>query len=453
MRVRQLPPTWISGFLAWSLNRARRRPILTLAGLVILGIPFAVAAVFDENRTPLLTAGAAITSVAVFTAVVLFVRAELIGLVSRQTREIERRLQPLEIDLPESVRNLEAALASLRTAQTNTQRVLQENISSVRSLQTAYRSERETLEDKIGDLKPRLESVNRGLESAGARLDAYEAARSELISSLGRLETRHGKLIDTLERSLAEIEAALDDLKAQSVSLDLVSVLRTLRPIWIQPLASSQPRLDHGREHGHRLMMIVLVEEHLKRPGTLDDTTLIEIGTTRERDPFQGSTQKLAIFTAIMNMRFVTVDMDPECTDRAERFLEHLNPRAEAVTQTGEEYLESFTEPIDYVYLDAFDFYHEGHSGERKARYREILQTAITDQACWEMHRRCAEGLVGRMKKGGIVVIDDTWTDASGRFEGKGKLAIPLLLENSFQLIMRSPRAVALQRLKGPRQD
>jgi hypothetical protein len=62
------------------------------------------------------------------------------------------------------------------------------------------------------------------------------------------------------------------------------------------------------------------------------------------------------------------------------------------------------------------------------------------------MHLECAQSIIKKLNEGGIVVIDDTWTDAHGAFEGKGKLAVPLLLANGLAIIARTPMAVALRR-------
>jgi hypothetical protein len=40
--------------------------------------------------------------------------------------------------------------------------------------------------------------------------------------------------------------------------------------------------------------------------GILGGKTLIEVGSTRERDPRRGSTEKPAIFTGLKDNRFIT---------------------------------------------------------------------------------------------------------------------------------------------------
>jgi hypothetical protein len=172
----------------------------------------------------------------------------------------------------------------------------------------------------------------------------------------------------------------------------------------------------------------------------------VEIGTTRERVAGQGSTEKLAIFTAFLGMHFLTVDVDPKNTKRVDGVLRYLNPDAKAVTARGENYLKLEERAPDFIYLDAFDYDHGKHSQQRQNRYRELLQTDINDEACWKMHEACAHAIKEKMRVGGIVVIDDTWTDADGTYLGKGKLAVPLLLDSGFEIIAKTSMTVALRR-------
>ena len=106
------------------------------------------------------------------------------------------------------------------------------------------------------------------------------------------------------------------------------------------------------------------------------------MGSTRERDPDQDSTEKFAIFLAVTGMSFITVDMDPLNTNRAERTTRTFNSRAKAVTARGEQ--------------------------------------------------------------NGMVVIDDTWLDDNGVYVGKGKLAVSLLLAAGFRISNNANRSVAL---------
>jgi hypothetical protein len=252
--------------------------------------------------------------------------------------------------------------------------------------------------------------------------------------------------IKSIAQRLADREADLKRLSEESFSLDLVSVLRSMG------LTRNDSKLVPGKaynlnpDHGHALLMAVLTDVERSRPGSLANKCLVEIGTTRERTPGQGSTEKLAIFTALLGMRYVTVDVDPKNTKRAEKSLRYLNASAKAVTSRGENYLRLFSGALDFVYLDAFDFDHGKHSQQRQDRYRELLQTDINDDACWKMHEACARAIKAKMRVDGIVVIDDTWTGVDGTYAGKGKLAVPLLLDSGFEIIAKTRMTVALRR-------
>jgi hypothetical protein len=63
------------------------------------------------------------------------------------------------------------------------------------------------------------------------------------------------------------------------------------------------------------------------------------------------------------------------------------------------------------------------------------------------MHKSCAETIIARMREGGIITLDDTWTDVEGRYAGKGKLATPLLLENGFEVVAKTRMTIALKRV------
>lgn len=196
-------------------------------------------------------------------------------------------------------------------------------------------------------------------------------------------------------------------------------------------------------EHGHALMieLIKVRGPHEKNAGGL----CIEIGSTRELLPGQGSTAKLAEVCVSGGLKFVTVDMDPENTERAKDTLAEVSSEFTAVNQKGEEYLASINDQVDYLYLDAFDFDHEWHSEKRRNKYREHLGTDIDDEACYKMHLDCAVEAVRLMPLGSIIVFDDVWQEDAG-WGGKGKTAVPHLLKNGFVIVKTSKTTVALRR-------
>jgi hypothetical protein len=416
------PAIFFAGRLMnWCARKVRRYPVLTAAYLALLASLVVVGFIFDPPLASLLW----VTAGALAGIGVVGLATGFAGFLIKDARH-ELEMQQL---------GLRRRLDSAETTQRADQKAndsLKAQMDGVQAQMDALRSEREAatkaLEAKVAEL-----------------LSAQEQARAAPLTEIGGLRSEQ----DVTARLAAEVDSLKSETAAiseRALSFDIVSALRQLHPLWGGRNGVDRSGIAEGTEHGHAVLMALLVEEERKTPGALTGKTLIEVGSTRERDPRQGSTEKLAIFTGMMDMRFITVDVDPINTERALHVIELLNPGAKAITERGEDYLARFTEPLDYVYLDAFDFDHGQHSAERQARYREVLQTEIHDEACWQMHQLCAAAVITKMREGGIVVIDDTWTDDGGDFDGKGKLAVPLLLASGFTVIAQAPRTIALKR-------
>jgi hypothetical protein len=118
----------------------------------------------------------------------------------------------------------------------------------------------------------------------------------------------------------------------------------------------------------------------------------------------------------------------------------------QALTAKGEDYLRERRDPVDFVFLDAYDFDHGKHSELRQSRYVKFLGSRIDEQACHEMHLDCARSLVRLLSPDGVVCVDDTWLE-DGRWSAKGTLAMPFLLDHGFELVDARNRATLLRRL------
>ncbi len=219
----------------------------------------------------------------------------------------------------------------------------------------------------------------------------------------------------------------------------------------LSPASGSALRTALGRlspkqtsEHGHALLLAHL-DAH---PPAQNDRrrVLIEIGTTRETVPGQGSTEKLARRCAELEIDFITVDMDPRNSQKAQRMFRRLGLPFRAVTAKGEDFLANWQGWIDYCFLDAYDFDHGYHSDLRQNRYESFLGSRIADEACHRMHYDCATSLIAKLAPGGVICFDDTWTDAHGAWTAKGATAMPLLLENGFRVLEARNRAALLAR-------
>lgn len=206
--------------------------------------------------------------------------------------------------------------------------------------------------------------------------------------------------------------------------------------------------LSKNVEHGHGLLLSAFdrylpsIAERVK--GRL--LVLVEVGTTREDVPGQGSTRKLADFCKKLHMDFITVDMDPHNISMAQSmFLELGAKNAKAVNMKGEDYLRDYSGDLDFVFLDAYDFDHGKHSELRQSRYEKFLGARINESECHRMHLDCAESVAKKLSPFGLVCIDDTWLE-DGRWTAKGTLAVPYLLSNGFELLEARNRAALLRR-------
>jgi hypothetical protein len=199
------------------------------------------------------------------------------------------------------------------------------------------------------------------------------------------------------------------------------------------------------REHGHELLLAYLKLHLPKSRPAGRALSMVEIGTTRENVPGQGSTRKLAEFCQQHGIALVTVDMDPHNSHMARRMFESLSVDFEAIAAKGEDYLRERAALVDFAFLDAYDFDHGQHSELRQSRYVKYLGSRIDEEACHRMHLDCAQSLVRLLSPEGVICVDDTWLE-DGRWTAKGTLAVPYLLDNGFELVDARNRAALLKR-------
>lgn len=170
-----------------------------------------------------------------------------------------------------------------------------------------------------------------------------------------------------------------------------------------------------------------LLIENKQKLKKFQNGTLLEIGSERGF----GSTSELAILSEEVGMNFISVDIDPEISAGAKKMLIERDLPGTICCECGEDFLKCRQDPIHVVYLDAFDCWHNHHPQERIDAYKS-RNTSITNENCWEMHLECCKELVRLMPKDGLVCFDDIFNE---EWDGKGKLAIPYLLENRFKLL------------------
>lgn len=201
--------------------------------------------------------------------------------------------------------------------------------------------------------------------------------------------------------------------------------------------------------HGHDLLLAEFSKNLTQFVSHISDRkpVLIEIGTTREDVPGQGSTKLLADYCKANSLDFITVDMDPRNSEMAKQTFSALDATDfQAITSKGEDYLRDYEGPIDFIFLDAYDFDHGKHSELRQSRYKKFLGARIDEVECHRMHLDCAQSVAKKLSPLGLVCFDDTWLE-DGKWTAKGTLGMPFLLANGFEVVEARNRAALLRRI------
>lgn len=194
-----------------------------------------------------------------------------------------------------------------------------------------------------------------------------------------------------------------------------------------------------ARVKGHELLLEYAPRFARELPA---GAGMVEIGSERGH----GSTRALAEMCRTNGFDFVTVDVDPAVSGDARTLLRDISREFHAVCDYGEQFLERTERTFHIAYLDAFDFYHPHHPEERKAAYA-ARGTEITDDNAAAMHLACAQALPRCLAVGGYVCFDDVLTGAP-EWKGKGRDAIPWLIDNGFELLEWHRTTAMLRRVR-----
>lgn len=176
------------------------------------------------------------------------------------------------------------------------------------------------------------------------------------------------------------------------------------------------------------------------------DLSFIEIGSERGT----GSTHKLANLCKKMRWHFITVDADDKTASSAKEIVRKIDPSFEAHHELGEVFLNNYPgRTIGICYLDAFDIVTDWpHKQDAVAAYKK-RNVEITNQAAYKMHYDAASNVYQKIVPGGFISFDDVWLDKENTWQGKGKTAIPFLLENGFIILKYRDNSLLLQNTNG----
>jgi hypothetical protein len=310
------------------------------------------------------------------------------------------------------------------------------------------------------DYLPRLKSEDR-LSFYMALSDALVQTKKDKMTALSYVQYAKKQMSFWSGTSATAVASRLVGLGQAELAAELITemAVKGIGPILLSTQeraavdkANADLHLAAGKksEHGHDLLLSALPQHLASYKSTVAprQPVLVEIGTTREDVPGQGSTRKIALFCKQHGLGFVTVDMDPHNSLLAREMFQQIGtPQFEAITAKGEDYLRQQSGPLDFVFLDAYDFDHGKHSEIRQSRYQQFLGSRIDEQQCHQMHLDCAQSVLAKLTPNGLVCVDDTWLE-NGQWVAKGTLAMPYLLSHQFDLLEARNRAALLGRSK-----
>ena len=158
-------------------------------------------------------------------------------------------------------------------------------------------------------------------------------------------------------------------------------------------------------------------------------TTLLETGVARmglEKSKGDGaSTIVFGLWAKQNGAHLYSVDIDPEATERAGQAVAKmdLSDSVTLVTSDSVAYLDEFTDTVDFLYLDSYD-YHKTDTA---------IQTASQDH-----HLKEIKAIEGCLHEGTVILIDDCDMPNGG----KGKLVIERLTAKGWKVHMSEYQVV-----------
>ena len=313
---------------------------------------------------------------------------------------------------------------------------VEESLATLHATLAKIQASKEESARQVHDLAANLANTRKMAEDLDLRLKPVEVSSADIAQEMADLQTNLkqeltvGRVADVEQLAIVAASMAGDSLAAQNVS----------DPSGISSIV-----------HGHELLAYhILLDARTGRapePDPENGMHVLEIGSTREKWWPQMSTSRLAAICRYLNYKLMSVDVDPLNTKAVLDARRYYNATIYARTAKGEDYLRDWAGQLPpYIYLDAYDYDHGKHSGDRQSRYLQLQGSEISDEACWEMHMKCAREFEQKCPAGGIVVFDDAFY-ADGNWSGKGKTAVPYMLEHSFEIAARTTHTVSLRKL------
>lgn len=185
----------------------------------------------------------------------------------------------------------------------------------------------------------------------------------------------------------------------------------------VQAVSSAHEYLEDIKSSSrHDSMKLALELMDQRQPNVI-----VETGTARagEGDPgamFMGDGGSSVIFgtwAELNNKNFYSVDINQSNIKAAQTALAPKNDKIHFICDDSVHFLSTFNEPIDFLYLDSFD-YELGNPGPSQEHHLKEIMSAHD-----------------KLTSSAVVMIDDcSWPGG-----GKGGLVIPYLLERGWKII------------------
>jgi hypothetical protein len=163
------------------------------------------------------------------------------------------------------------------------------------------------------------------------------------------------------------------------------------------------------------------LREVLRLLGERSAKVLVETGTARmglEKSKGDGaSTIVFGLWASQNDAHLYSVDIDPEATDRAGKEVVNMNlgDHVSLVTSDSVAYLDEFTSPVDFLYLDSYD-YHKTDTSIQAASQQHHLKEIRAIENC--------------LHEDTVILIDDCNMPNGG----KGKLVIERLTARGWKI-------------------
>ncbi len=149
-----------------------------------------------------------------------------------------------------------------------------------------------------------------------------------------------------------------------------------------------------------------------------------------------GSTEKLYRYAESKDMDFITVDFNPEVTEKLPKYVNSYNC-------TGQDFLKAILPEmgcqVSFAYLDNFDYIFPGMQGfvvDRQQRRYGKLGVALDNEASAQCHLEQAFLCHTYRTPVFYMLIDDTYRRTiDGDYRGKGSRVVPWALEQGYEVV------------------